>query len=101
EAGEDVIAHMAFPQAHWRRIHSTNVLERLHREIKRRCNVVGILPNAASALRLIGAVLEEQGDEWLAVQRYFSLGSMAALYGNPREEPEVPALGVAKEVIAV
>ncbi|MBC7238499.1 MAG: hypothetical protein H5T71_00145 [Chloroflexi bacterium] len=46
-------------------------------------------------------MLKEQGDEWLAVRRYFSLGSMAAMYGNPREEPEVPALGVAKEVIAV
>jgi len=101
EAGEDVITHMAFPQAHWRRIHSTNVLERLHREIKRRCNVVGIFPNARSALRLIGAVLEEQGDEWLAVRRYFSLGSMAALYGSSPEEPEVLALEVPKEVIAV
>jgi len=96
-----VIAHMAFPQPHWRRIHSTNVLERLHREVNRRCNVVGIFPSAASALRLIGAVLEEQGDEWLAVRRYFSLGSMGVLYGNSREEAEVPALGVAKEVIAV
>lgn len=101
EAGEDVITHMAFPQPHWRRIHSTNVLERLHREIKRRCNVVGIFPNARSALRLIGAVLEEQGDEWLAVRRYFSLGSMAVLYGNTPEEFEVPALEVPKEVIAV
>ena len=101
DAGEDVITHMAFPQAHWRRIHSTNVLERLHREIKRRCNVVGIFPNARSALRLIGAVLEEQGDEWLAVRRYFSLGSMAALYGSSPQEPEVLALEVPKEVIAV
>jgi len=101
EAGEDVLAYMAFPQAHWRRIHSTNVLERLHREIGRRCNVVGIFPNASSALRLIGAVLEEQQDEWLAVRRYFSLGSMAALYGGSPDEPEVPALGVPKEVIAV
>lgn len=101
EAGEDVIAHMAFPQAHWRRIHSTNVLERLHREVNRRCNVVGIFPNARSALRLIGAVLEEQGDEWLAVRRYFSLGSMAVLYGSSPEELEVLPLEVPKEVIAL
>ncbi len=101
EAGEDVITHMAFPQAHGRRIHSTNVLERLHREIKRRSDVVGIFPSARSALRLIGAVLEEQGDEWVAVRRYFSLGSMAVLYGNTPEEAHVPALGVPKEVIAV
>jgi len=101
EAGEDVITHMAFPPAHWRRIHSTNVLERLHRKIKRRCNVVGIFPNARSALRLIGAVLEEQGDEWLAVRRYFSLGSMAVRYRGSPKNPEVPALEVPKEVIAV
>ncbi|QAA77163.1 MAG: Mobile element protein [Candidatus Bipolaricaulis sibiricus] len=101
EAGEDVIAHMAFPQAHWRRIHSTNVLERLHREVNRRCNVVGIFPNARSALRLIGAVQEEQGDEWLAVRRYFSLGSMAVLYGSSPEELEVLPLEVPKEVIAL
>ncbi|SQD92498.1 transposase [Candidatus Bipolaricaulis anaerobius] len=93
EAGEDVITHMAFPPAHWRRIHSTNVLERLHREIKRRCNVVGIFPNARSALRLIGAVLEEQGDEWLAVRRYFSLGSMAALYGSSPRGARSPRSG--------
>ena len=101
EAGEDVITHMAFPQAHWRRIHSTNVLERLHREIKRRCNVVGLFPNARSTLRMIGAVLEEQQDEWLAVRRYFSLGSMAVRYRGSPKDPEVPALEVPKEVIAV
>ena len=96
-----MIAHIAFPQAHGRRIHSTNVLERLHREVKRRCDVVGIFPSGRSALRLIGAVLEEQGDEWLAVRRYFSLGSMAVLYGSSPEELEVLALEVPKEVIAV
>lgn len=96
-----MITHVALPQAHWGRIHSTNVLERLHREIKRRCNVVGIFPNAASALRLIGAVLEEQGDDWLAVRRYFSLGTMALVYGNAPQGLAVPAFGIAKEVIAV
>lgn len=100
EAGEDVLVHMAFPQAHGRRIHSTNVRKRLHREMNRG-GVVGIFPNAASALRLIGAVLEEQQDEWRAVRRYFSLGSMALLCGNSQEEPEVRALGVGEEVIAV
>jgi transposase-like protein len=73
----------------------------VHREVGRRCDVVGIFPNAASALRLIGAVLEEQGDEWLAVRRYFSLASIDALYGRGPEGSEIPALGVAKEVIAV
>lgn len=101
EAGEDVIAHMAFPQAHWRRIHSTNVLERLHREIRRRSDVVGIFPSVQSALRLIGAILEEQGEEWMAVRRYFSLGSMAVLYGETPAESPVPALGLPKEVVNV
>ncbi|MFH1609207.1 MAG: IS256 family transposase [Candidatus Bipolaricaulota bacterium] len=101
EAGEDALAHMAFPREHWRRLHSTNVLERLHREIGRRCDVVGIFPNATSALRLIGAVLEEQQDEWVAVRRYFSQGSMAALYGRSGEHPEISALRVGKEVIPV
>jgi len=100
EAGEDVIAHMAFPQAHCRRSHSANVLERLHFEIKRGCNVVGILPNAASALRLIGAVLVEQGDEWLALRRYFRLGSMTVRYRGSPKVPEVLALEVPKKELA-
>lgn len=61
---------------------------------------MGIFPNAASALRLIGAILEEQGDAWLAVRRYFGLGSMAVLYAGSPQHPEVPALEVPKEVIA-
>lgn len=75
----------------WRRIHSTNVLERLHREINRRCNVVGIFRNARSALRLVGAVLEEQGDEWRAVRRYLSLGSIDLFHrSSPRSSKSPP-----------
>lgn len=82
---------MAFPPSHSRQLYSTNTLERLNREIERRCDVVGIFPNAKAALRLIGAVLEEQHDEWqAAVRRYFSLGSMAPLYGEAATEPELP-----------
>ena len=66
---------MSFPTEHWRRIHSTNVLERLNRELARRCDVVGIFPNVAAALRLLGALLEEQQDEWLVSRRSFSLES--------------------------
>ena len=84
---------MAFPPGHWRRIHSTNPLERLLREVGRRCDVVGIFPNPQAALRLIGAVLIEQQDEWEAGRRYFSLASMAALYGA-QEEQENPVEAV-------
>jgi len=93
EAAEEVLAYMAFPPGHRRRIHSTNPLERLLREVGRRCDVVGIFPNPQAALRLIGAVLIEQQDEWEAGRRYFSLASMAALYG-PQEEEENPVEAV-------
>jgi putative transposase len=77
EAAEDVLAHMHFPREHRRRLHSTNPIERLHKEIKRRTNVVGIFPNRAALLRLAGMLLAEQDDEWaVADRRYFSLESM-------------------------
>jgi transposase-like protein len=82
EAAEEILAYLDFPEEHRARIHSTNPLERLNREIARRCDVVGIFPNIASALRLLGAVLEEQHEEWLAAKRYFSVESMAKLYKN-------------------
>ncbi|MBE3597613.1 MAG: transposase [Limnochordaceae bacterium] len=85
EAADDVLAYMAFPPEHWRQIHSTNPLERLNREIARRTDVVGILPNAEAALRLIGAVLQEQHEEWMAARLYFSQGSMAKPYAARRE----------------
>jgi putative transposase len=82
-AGEDdVLTYMTFPVSHWTRIYSTNPLERLNREVKRRTNVVCIFPNAESVLRLVGSVLIEINDEWQAGRRYFSLESMRRL-----EEP--------------
>lgn len=69
EAAEDVTAFMAFPREHWRRIHSTNVLERENRELRRRTDVVGIFPNRASVLRLVGSILFDQHAEWVSAQR--------------------------------
>lgn len=77
DAAEDVLAHLHFPREHRRRLHSTNPLERLHKEIKRRTRVVGIFPNRDSLMRMVGTLLAEQDDEWqVAERRYFSLGSM-------------------------
>ncbi len=81
EAAVDISAFSAFPQAHWKKIWSTNPLERVHKEIKRRTNVVGIFPNEAGVLRLAGSVLLEVHDEWaVAERRYLSETSMAKLY---------------------
>jgi len=78
DAAEDLLAHLHFPREHRRRLHSTNPLERLHKEIKRRTNVVGIFPDRDSLVRMVATLLSEQDDEWqVADRRYFSTGSMA------------------------
>jgi transposase-like protein len=87
DAEDEVLAYMAFPNEHWRQIYSTNPLERLNKEIKRRSDVVGIFPNRAAALRLIGAVLLEQDDEWATGRRYFSQESMDRLKPSSPSEP--------------
>ena len=80
DAAEDILAHKHFPEEHRRQLHSTNPLERLNKEIKRRSNVVGIFPNVRAAVRLVGAILLEQDDEWaVAERRYFSAESMKRL----------------------
>jgi transposase-like protein len=77
DAAEDVLAHMHFPREHRRRLHSTNPLERLHKEIKRRTTVVGIFPNRDSLVRMVATLLQEQDDEWQVMdRRYFSAESM-------------------------
>jgi putative transposase len=86
EAEVDVLAYFSFPVEHRRQIWSTNSLERLNKEVNRRCDLVGICPNRASLLRLTGAVLEEQNDEWAVGRRYFSTESMNKLYQPNNEE---------------
>jgi transposase-like protein len=73
EAREDLLAFSAFPMAHWQKIWSTNPLERVNKEIKRRTDVVGIFPNEAAIVRLVGALLLEQNDEWQLQRRYLQL----------------------------
>jgi putative transposase len=73
DAEADVLAYKAFPAAHWPKLHSTNPIERLNKEVKRRADVVGIFPNEASITRLVGAILMEQHDEWQLQHRYLSL----------------------------
>lgn len=84
DAEDDVLAHFAFPESHRRQIRSTNPLERLNKELRRRVRVVGLFPNEASVVRLVGMLLVEQNDEWLAGdRRYFSIGSMKQLDAPP------------------
>jgi len=95
EAEQDVLAYMAFPQEHRRQLHSTNTLERLNKEIKRRTDVVGIFPNQTSLLRLVSAVLEEAQEEWRIQRRYFSAESMRKLKPPEPAPEELSLLAVA------
>jgi transposase-like protein len=85
DAEEDVLAYMTFPKEHRAKLHSTNPIERLNGEIKRRTEVVGIFPNDEAIVRLVGALLLEQNDEW-AVQRarYMTLEPMAQMSDDPQ-----------------
>ena len=85
ETEHDVLAYMTFPAQHRVKLHSTNPLERLNKEVKRRADVVGIFPNEQSIIRLIGAILLEQNDEWQLQSRYMQVEAMAELNTQPNE----------------
>jgi hypothetical protein len=84
DSEHDVLAYMAFPRQHRTKLHSTNPIERLNKEVKRRADVVGIFPNEASITRLIGAVLFEQNDEWQTASRYMQVEAFARSRPSPR-----------------
>lgn len=80
---EDVLAYTAVPKEHWPQLSITNPIERLNGEIKRRSDVVGVLPNECAIIRLVGALMLDQNDEWALSRRYMGLKSIASVSDDP------------------
>ena len=95
EAEQDVLGFMRFPKEHWKQIASTNPIERVNKEIKRRANVIGIFPNDGTIVRLVGSLVIEQNEEWHLTRRYMSHESLAKVV-----KPDSAERLLAKQAVA-